>query len=187
MLRPTLLRFDLPKHTRALFALLYTTGLRVSELIDLKRYQYDGRYLRDVKRKGRGRTRGLYLISETRAYLDDYLAHERAHDDPRGIFDPLFLTDSKGCPLRRQRIRESLMKLGQEAGKHSGQVIAVYPHRLRHTFGSEYRLKTGSDTETASALGHASLKYVGRYVRKTDAEREQALETIFSSSPCSPS
>ena len=171
-----------PRRTREVFALIYTTGLRVSELIDLKIHQYDGRYLRNVRRKGRGRTRGLYLVSETRAYLDDYLVHERACDDPQRRFSPLFLTDSKGSPLRRQRIRESLIKLGQEAGKHSGQVITVHPHRLRHTFGAEYRAKTGSDTETASALGHASLKYVGRYVRKTDLEREASLESTFSSS-----
>lgn len=72
------------------------------------------------------------------------------------------------------------MKLGQEADKHSGQIIAVHPHRLRHTFGAEHKDKSGSDTETASALGHASLRYVGRYVRKSDTEGEAALESIFS-------
>ena len=43
-----------------------------------------------------------------------------------------------------------------------------------------------SDTETASALGHASLKYVGRYVRKNDQERADTLESIFSSIPFEP-
>ena len=170
-----------PKRTRAIFALLYSTGLRVSELIALKRSQYDGRYLRDVKRKGRGRTRGLYIVSETRRHLDEYIESERKQDDSKSCHAPLFIANAKGGEMRRQRIRQGLVKLGQEAGKYSGEVIIVHPHRLRHTFGAEYREKTGSDTETASALGHASLKYVGRYVRKTDAERELALEAVFSS------
>ena len=171
-----------PKRTRAIFAILYTTGLRVSELIALRREQYDGRYLRDVRRKGRGRTRGLYIVSETRQYLDEYIASERMQDDTESCYIPLFIANSTGGAMRRQRIRQGLVKLGQEAGKHSGEVIVVHPHRLRHTFGAEYRDKTGSDTETASALGHASLKYVGRYVRKTDAERESVMESIFSPS-----
>ena len=170
-----------PRRNRAVFAVLYSTGLRVSELIALERHQYDGKYLTDVKRKGRGRTRGLYLVSETRIFLDEYLATERHSDNPKGVFQPLFLADASGNIMKRQRIREGLLRLGQEAGKHSHAPILVYPHRLRHTFGAEYREKTGSDTETASALGHASLKYVGRYVRKTAEERETTLESIFSS------
>jgi integrase len=49
---------------------------------------------------------------------------------------------------------------------------------LRHTFGFLVRQKTGSDTETAALLGHSSLKYVGRYVRQTDLERESVLDEI---------
>ncbi len=49
--------------------------------------------------------------------------------------------------------------------------MTLHPHQLRHTFGALYREASGSDTETAAALGHAGLQYVGRYVRKTDNER----------------
>ena len=63
--------------------------------------------------------------------------------------------------------------------RYRGDRIAVHPHQLRHTFAALYRERTGSDTETAVVLGHASLKYVGRYVRNTQAEREQVLEETF--------
>jgi integrase len=52
----------------------------------------------------------------------------------------------------------------------------VTPHRLRHTFGAKHREKSQSDSETAAALGHQSNKYVGRYARRTDEEREAVIE-----------
>jgi hypothetical protein len=48
---------------------------------------------------------------------------------------------------------------------------------IRHTFGSDIREKTGSDSETARLLGHTSIKYVGRYTRATDQERAELLES----------
>ena len=118
-------------------------------------------------------------MSDTRVALDDYLSTERHEDDAEGVHAPLFLATASGREMTRQRIREGLIKIGEEAGKHSRAPISIHPHRLRHTFGAEYRDRSGSDTETASALGHASLKYVGRYVRKTEREREDTLESIF--------
>ena len=100
-----------PRRNRAIFAILHSTGLRVSELIALERRQYDGKYLIDVKRKGRGRTRGLYLVSETRSFLDEYLASERLSDDPEGVFPSLFIADASGAVMKRQRVREGLMRL----------------------------------------------------------------------------
>lgn len=63
-------------------------------------------------------------------------------------------------------------------GSAAGAAMQVHPHRLRHTFGAEYRERTGSDTETALALGHTSLEHVGRYVRRTREERERIIDGI---------
>ena len=69
--------------------------------------------------------------------------------------------------------------MAEEASKHKDSPLHLHPHRLRHTFGAEYREKTGSDTETATALGHAGLQHVGRYVRRSTEEREQLGERLF--------
>lgn len=169
-----------PRRNKAVLALLYYTGLRVSELTGLKRSQYDGKYLRRLKRKGR-KYQDVYLNSKCRAPLDDYLDVERPRDDPDDELGPLFLSTQGAKHLNRSRVNQMLRHLAEEANKHcgDGEKITAHPHQLRHTFGSIYREKTGSDTETAAALGHAGLKYVGRYVRKTQAEREQVLEEAF--------
>jgi site-specific recombinase XerD len=174
-----------PRRDRAILNLLYYTGLRVSELTTLKASQYDGKYLSEVKRKGKGRSKSVYLPTTCRATVDDYLTHERAKDgnrngeeertDPTGA---LFLS-SRGLALGRDQVFRILTHIAEEANKHvKDNPIHIHPHKLRHTFGAEFRDKTGSDTETQQALGHVSLKYVGRYVRKAQEEREAVMETI---------
>ena len=168
-----------PRRARALLAVLYHTGLRISELLAARMEQYDGRYLIAVKRKGRGWTNKVYLAHGARVALDDYIATERVRDTGRFATSILFVAERTGMPWASNRAREALRRIGQEAGKHRGKAIDLRPHRLRNTFAAEYRDKTGSDTETARALGHTSLQYVGRYARKTDTEREAAIDEIF--------
>lgn len=65
-----------PERDRAIVLVLLYTGLRVSELISLRREQYTGKHFRDVKRKGKVRTAKVYLPPEAREGLDLYLARE---------------------------------------------------------------------------------------------------------------
>ena len=170
-----------PGRNRAILALLYYTGLRVSELTGLRYSQYGGKYLIDVRRKGKSRSKAIYLTTACRTALDDYLHKERLTDDPQNIHAPLFLPTSLEADsfLTRQQVFAVLKHIAAEAHKHSpDSAIHIHPHRLRHTFGSEFRKKTGSDTETQQALGHVSTKFIGRYVRKSQEEREAVMESI---------
>jgi site-specific recombinase XerD len=176
-----------PRRNQAILALLFYTGLRVSELVNLKAEQYEGKYLVDVVRKGRVRSR-IYVPVECRKLLDEYVSGERLKDYSRmgsRLFLPGSALDQKSPrvagdrgPLTRRQVHKLLIRIADEANKHRKDKIALHPHRLRHTFGFLVRQKTGSDTETAALLGHSSLKYVGRYVRQTDLERETVLDGI---------
>lgn len=170
-----------PRRNRAILALLRYTGLRVSELVALKRSQLQDNYLVNVARKGKARSRGVYIVAECRRYLDDYIVHERPRDDLARSAVPLFLPTVGAGFLSRKMVNEALNEIAAEANKNrpEGQKIHLTPHRLRHSFGADFRAKTGSDTETAAALGHTGLKYVGRYVRKSQDEREATLEAVF--------
>lgn len=172
-----------PHRNRAILSMLYYTGLRVSELTQLKRSQYDGKYLMDVRRKGKSRSKAIYLTIACRELLDHYINIERSKDDPeqnghKGLFLPEGIERAQHF-LTRQQVFAILNHIAKEAHKHSPErEIHLHPHKLRHTFGAEFREKTGSDTETQQALGHVSTKFIGRYVRKTQEEREAVLEEI---------
>jgi len=165
-----------PKRNRAILAMLYYTGLRVTELVRLRLAQWDGKRFKNVRRKGNVRTKLLYLPPDGRKLLEAYLEGERPKDEANSDDDWLFL-GSGGAGLTRRQVHKVLVRLANEATKHGGH-IHVHPHRLRHTFGFEVRQRTKSDSETARLLGHQSDKYAGRYARSTQAERELLLDTL---------
>ncbi len=164
-----------PKRNRAILAVLYYTGLRVTELVNLRLKQWDGKRFKNVRRKGTVRTKLLYLPTEGRKLLEDYLTDERLKDNAKGGW--LFLPSTGTAPMTRRQVHKVLVRLANEATKHQG-AIHMHPHRLRHTFGFEVRERTKSDSETARLLGHQSDKYAGRYSRSTQAEREAILDTL---------
>jgi integrase/recombinase XerD len=166
-----------PVRNRAIMQTLYFTGLRVSELVALNRKQYDGKYFRNVKRKGKARTKQVFIPTECRRYIDEYIEKERALDDPKGKAPALFLADDNA--MSRKTVNHLLQHIADEANKHRKHKIEIHPHRLRHTFGFIVRQKTGSDADTAALLGHTGLAHVGRYVRRSQEEREQILETLM--------
>lgn len=99
-------------------------------------------------------------------------------DDPDNIKTPLVLPSRSSENITRTAVWRILVRLAEQTSTYSKDELKIHPHRLRHTFGFEVRKRTGSDTETAALLGHAGLKYVGRYVRRTDEEREKILEDL---------
>ena len=166
-----------PRRNRAMLAVLYYTGLRVSELVTIRRRQYRPPHLADVKRKG-NRQQKIFVQSAARQALEDYLEHERG-DDAKGAGRdaPLFLT-ARGGVVSRRDVARILDALAVEASTHRAEPVTIHPHALRHTFGSWVHSKTGSDVRTAELLGHTSVKYVGVYVQQTDDEREDLLESM---------
>lgn len=98
-----------PRRDYALFHVLYVTAMRVTELISLDLDQYDGKYLRNVRRKGRNVTPEVFLPKVVREYLDEYLKQERG-DEP----GPLFQTRT-GKRLSIQQIDYVLKKLAGQA------------------------------------------------------------------------
>ena len=168
-----------PRRNRAILALLLYTGLRVSELTALQSTQWRERHLYNVVRKGRARTKAIYMVKNCLDALAGYVETERRIDDPTGTAEALFL-GPQSAPMARQTVGAVLKAIAYEASKNLKQAIELHPHKLRHTFGALHRAHSGSDTETAAALGHAGLGHVRRYIRKSEAERQGALEEMFS-------
>jgi integrase/recombinase XerC len=139
---------------RAILELLYSSGLRVSELVGLNSNQLD-LDLGIVRVMGKGRKErivpvGRKAIEVLKAYLEE-----------RGMLkgdEPIFVNSLRGRLTAR-----SVGRLIKKYTRHSGIFRKVSPHSLRHTFAT-HLLDAGADIrEIQEMLGHSSLSTTQRY------------------------
>ena len=166
---------DSPRHVRlvALLEVIYATGLRVSELVNLpmSAARGDARVLL-VKGKG-GRERLVPLSVPARSAMADYVAVRPAFLALAGSRGTPFLFPSRGKAghLTRMRFFQLLDELAVEAGIDPRRVS---PHVLRHAFAS-HLLNNGADLRSVQQmLGHADISTTQIYTHVLE-ERLQAL------------
>ncbi|MEI6208740.1 MAG: site-specific tyrosine recombinase XerD [Desulfuromonadales bacterium] len=146
----------------AMLELLYATGLRVSELVNLKlrEINLDSGYLMTV---GKGNKERLVPIGESaRLKVGRYLIEYRRVQDPRGQNPTLFL--SRLCSaMSRQAFWNIIKKRSQMAAIRKN----ISPHTLRHSFAT-HLLENGADLRSVQLmLGHADLSSTQIYTHVT--------------------
>jgi integrase/recombinase XerD len=160
---------------RALLMLLYNTGARVSEVVNLELADLRLDDATQVKLHGKGnKDRSCPLWPETVAAVDAYLK-QRAPKEP-GI-QQVFL-NANGDPITRFGIRHVTRNHGVKAqAKHSSlEAKPVNPHRIRHTTAM-HLLRAGNDINMVSYwLGHADLNTTHVYVEIDMETKRQMLE-----------
>lgn len=162
----------------ALLALMFNTGARVQEVLDL--YVRDVRFdpPQQVRLMGKGNKVRVCPIWPRTAQLLRELVQCRgsAGDAPDS---PLFV-NHRGDPLSRFGVRYLLRKYATLSGVTTAQSHAMpHPHVLRHTT-AVHLLKAGVDFATISQwLGHASLSTTMRYARSDLDLKRQALSQVF--------
>lgn len=155
---------------------LYGSGLRVSELIDLRIsniYRNEG-FLKII---GKGnKERFTPIGANTLKQIDEYINHIRIHIKPiRSASDTVFLTD-RGSGLSRQMVFLIIKKLAANAGVTK----CVSPHTFRHSFAT-HLLEGGADLRAVQQmLGHSSITTTEIY---THIDREYLREAIISFHP----
>lgn len=155
---------------KALLELLYATGLRVSEVVNLKvdDVNLDNRYVR-CKGKG-GKERIVPMGSKASESIRQYLEHGRTAFNPKE--DWLFVNYS-GNKLTRDGIRKIIQKLANSVG-----IGKISPHTLRHCFAT-HLLERGADLRSLQEmLGHASISTTQIYTHVT-SERLKEVHSRF--------
>jgi len=131
--------------SRLIISTLYSTGLRVSELVNLKVSDLNLKEKTGWVRKGKGSKDRLFVTSESLAKeLQEYLSDKGK--------DNIYIF-SKKKPLTTRNIQKIISSVKKRAniGKKAT------PHTLRHSFAT-HLLEQGIDIRTIQAmLGHASL------------------------------
>jgi integrase/recombinase XerC len=159
-----------PERDRALFELLYATGLRVSEAagLDLEDVDFSARLLRVV---GKGNKERIAPFGEAAgdalsAYLPARRARRRgAEDASADDGEPLFVNARGGRLTTR-----SMARLLKRRLRAAGLPVEISPHALRHSFAT-HLLEAGADLRAIQELlGHASLSTTQKYTH-LDAAR----------------
>lgn len=156
-----------PARNRAIILLLLDTGLRASELCDLKIAHLDTKNNR-VRVYGKGaKERMLPISPRTTHALWKYLSTRS--QEP--ITAPLFL--SGDGPFDRHQLRRTLTRIGQRAG-----LRRVNVHRFRHTFAISFLrngIKNGGGPNPwalQAALGHTTMEMVRKYLNLLQSDLE---------------
>ena len=156
---------------RAIVEVLYSSGLRVSELINLRRSNLfpDIGFLRVIGKGDKERMVpvGSEAIRKLRIYLDEIRAHIRVQ---RGCEDIVFL-NRRGGMLSRVMIFYIIRDLARTAGI----LKEISPHTLRHSFAT-HLVEGGADLRAVQEmLGHESITTTEIY---THLDRTFLMETL---------
>jgi len=156
---------------KALIELLYSTGLRVSELCGLRvaDLQMEVGCLRCI---GKGNKERLVPIGKNAlAIVDEYLKASRPVLQGSGNSPFLFL-NRKGKALNRMAVWKLLVDYGNQAGI----VKQLSPHMLRHSFAT-HLLDRGADLRSVQMmLGHADISTTQIYTHVVEERLKQVYK-----------
>jgi len=153
---------------RAMLEVLFSTGLRISELMSLNRSQLDDTGRLFVRGKGK-KERFVYLTDRARHWLNEYLT--RRMDQVPAMFVPLRGINA-GKMIRRISTNYLQAKIKQYREKlHIN--VPTSAHSLRHGFAT-YLAENGANPAAIQVLlGHESLDTTTRYVHASDKFAEE--------------
>ena len=155
---------------RAIIEMLYGSGLRVSELVDLKlsnMYSQEGYMLI----QGKGSKQRLVPISPEAEKWFQYWMEDRAHLDIKPDFKDIAFLNHYGRQLTRAMIFTIIKRLTAAAGIHK----TVSPHTLRHSFAT-HLLQNGADLRIIQQLlGHENITTTEIYTHVDIQDLRQAI------------
>ena len=141
------------QRNRAMLETLYSSGLRVSELVGLQtsHIYFDDGFLRVI---GKGNKERLVPIgNEALKHVSIYKDHVRVHIPVKPGFEGIFFLNKNGRKLSREMIFMVIKTLTAKAGIQKN----VHPHTFRHSFAT-HLVEGGADLRAVQEmLGHESI------------------------------
>lgn len=149
---------------KVIIELLYATGLRVSELVNIKLKDIDTKE-KTIKVLGKGSKERIVIYNNhTSDALKIYL--DNGYNEFNKKNSNYLILNKYGDKLSERYIRDIINKLVRKAGLN----IKISPHTLRHTFATDM-LEEGADLVTVKELlGHESLNTTSIYTHVTNEQ-----------------
>ena len=152
---------------RALFQVMYASGLRVSEVCNLNIHDVGDKTLR-VKGKG-GKERIIPIAQAAVEAVDHYLAQFRKDSTAPALF-----IGKNGRRVDRILVWNRIKGYAKQIGLQK----VISPHTLRHSFAT-HLLENGADLRVIQEmLGHASVATTDRYTHISQKHLKQAFEAF---------
>lgn len=170
------------RRDKAILELLFSTGLRVSELCSLNRDSVNikrGEFA--VRGKG-GKIRVVFLSDSAKSALENYLNQRKDVDESlfvRNFKSPCFAKATQGEKDTSSKIQDlrltprSIQRMVKFYAAKAGIVKNIHPHTLRHSFATDL-LRNGADLRSVqSLLGHANVTTTQIYTHVTDTQLKE--------------
>ena len=136
--------------------MLYSLGLRISELSSLKLEDISDKWVR-VLGKG-NKQRDIPLISLTKEMIDEYLSKKTSK---------VFLFEANDERLSENSLRYTVIKVFRRVG------LKVTPHQLRHSYATELLNGNAPIADVSELLGHSSMATTQIYTKLGSALKQQ--------------
>jgi len=167
---------------RALIELLFSGGLRVSELVGLNRDHINTKR-REFMVRGKGqKDRPIFISAAAAEHIENYLA---ARTDS---LPALFISYSRNTQASdtsgdyRRLTTRSVQRIISRYAKLAGITKHVSPHTMRHSFATDL-LMNGADLRSVqSMLGHSNISTTQVYTHVTDEHLREVHEKFHSES-----
>lgn len=165
---------------RAIVELLFSSGLRVSELVALNRDHINSKR-REFMVRGKGqKDRPVFISQRAADWITEYL---HARDD---TLPPLFINyggrqDTVNTGDYKRLTARSIQRIVSRYAKLAGITKQVSPHTMRHSFATDL-LMNGADLRSVqSLLGHSNIATTQVYTHVTDQHLKQVHEKFHDS------
>lgn len=149
-----------------MFELLYSSGLRVSELVSLKLedINFEAGFLRVLGKGSKERIVPVNMRAIER--IKSYMARQRMEILKHRRSPYLFVT-RRARPMTRQRFWQTIKRIGRKLG------IEISPHTMRHSFAT-HLLEGGADLRSLQKmLGHSDISTTQIYTKVTTDRLKQ--------------
>jgi site-specific recombinase XerD len=164
---------------RTILETLFSTGLRVSELVSLNRDQIDLER-KEFGVKGKGNKLRVVFLSDTAAqWIKRYLQARKDH------FKPLFIrysgrVDAQNSGEKMRLTARSIQNIVSKYAKKSGLPIEATPHTLRHSFATDLLISGADIRSVQEMLGHESIRTTQVYTHVTNRHLKEVHKAFHS-------
>lgn len=158
-----------PLRDKAILELLFSTGLRVSELCSLNKDTFSEARNGEISIRGKGgKIRVVFISDSAKMALKNYL--DKRKDTEDALFIRIPLCNQQATSYNPRLTPRSIERMIKQRAIQAGISKKVTPHVLRHCFATDL-LSNGADIRSVQALlGHSNIATTQIYTHVTDKQ-----------------